>query len=547
MKNQSPRNKFVAVVVSLSFVFLPLPQLTNLAFASDPTEGTPTQSVPTARVVPVSNAQTSPAANVAGARNDSIDFVQEIPTIQPANPEDEPELPESINIDPAEDVTVSIQSNDFFYSRSGDWGQSYDDLWGLKAVRAPEAWNISTGISVATGKGIGIAVIDTGVDYNNAELTGKIDTAHAWNFVNNTNNARDDNGHGTHVSGIAAAKKDNGIGIAGVCPDCKILPVKVLDATGSGTIAGIINGINYVAKNAVKWGIKVINMSLGVPGSSLSSTLMSAFVKAINYANNQGVTVVAAAGNYNQDVSTFYPAALSNVISVGATDANNTRAGFSNWGSALDVMAPGVDILSLKAAGTSFGASSVVDPNYVRASGTSMAAPFVAGTVALLKARYPGLTYNDIYMALTRSAKDLGSVGFDYLYGYGLVDAYRALTTLGGSSLSTQSTGTYTTTTYSTSTSSGTGSSLAYSLNYEPTMIMESGPRILAARALGLSEGLETPRSALSMSSSFVRTPNWYRISSLRSRKRRSDGPEDYEGPRPRRAPSSLASFTSAY
>ena len=524
MQNQPFFYKVVTVIMSFSLALLPTPQWTNFAYASDLSEQSLSQSV--APTIQVSNPQNQPAsaalAESAVVPNNSIDdFVQGMSSIRSAkteNPDDDPkdlaeldleDLPELLNVDPSEDVRVSIQSNDFFYSRSGDWGQSYDDLWGLKRIEADKAWSITTGKNVTTGAGIGIAVIDTGIDYSSPELT--IDTAHAWNFINNTNNAKDDNGHGTHVSGIAAAKKDNGVGIAGVCPDCKLLPIKVLDSTGSGTVSAIINGINYVAKHAVKWGIKVINMSLGIPGASLSSTLMSAFANAINYATSQGVTIVAAAGNSNQDVNTLYPASLSNVISVGATDVNNTRASFSNWGSALDLTAPGVDILSLHAAGTSFGAGSIVDPNYVRASGTSMASPFVAGTVALLKARYPALTLNDIYQRLAQSATDLGTAGFDSSYGYGLIDAYRALT-INPYTLTSSYSGGATT---STSTSLTQGLAFATALN-ELSLKNSAEGNAMIVKALAFSESPEAPvRSSASFNSSPAGT--WYGVFSLGS------------------------------
>ena len=333
---------------------------------------------------------------------------------------------------------VSIESNDPFYSTSGSWGQSYDDLWWLKRVRADQAWTYTR------GAGATVAVIDTGLDYTHPDIAanlwtnpgeiagngidddgdGFIDDVHGWDYVNGDNDPRDDHGHGTHVSGIIAAAADNALGIAGVAPESKIIPIKVLGATGSGFVTDVIAAIRYAAN----LGAQVINLSLGILKSFLSKSLKSSFESAVSYAKNKGTIVVAAAGNSNANVANNYPGGIKDVIAVGATDPNNQRAWFSNFGLLLDFVAPGVDVLSLKAAGVSFGASSVVDPDYVRATGTSMASPVVAGVVALLRAQNPAITYNQILDKLKRSAIDLGPAGFDTNYGWGLVDAFGALT-----------------------------------------------------------------------------------------------------------------------
>lgn len=334
---------------------------------------------------------------------------------------------------------VSLSSDDTFYPTTGSWGQSYDDLWWFKKIHAEQAWNYTK------GSGITVAVIDTGLDYNHPDIAsnlwtnekelnglpgvdddgnGYLDDLHGWDFSNWDNDALDDHGHGTHVAGIIAGVANNQAGIAGIAPESKILPVKVLAANGSGYVSDVIAGIRYAANV----GAKVINLSLGVSKFFLSSSLKSSFQSAVNYATTKGAVVVAAAGNENANVNNVYPAALTNVIAVGATDSTNTRAWFSNFGNQLDFVAPGVDILSLKAAGVSFGSDSVLDPNYVRASGTSMASPMVAGIVALLKAYFPSFSFSKIYDRLKKSVTDLGKRGFDTYHGWGMVDALKAFT-----------------------------------------------------------------------------------------------------------------------
>ncbi|MDP3921210.1 MAG: S8 family peptidase [Candidatus Omnitrophota bacterium] len=330
-------------------------------------------------------------------------------------------------------------SDDPFYPTSGSWGQSYDDLWWLKRVNADDAWSISR------GSGVTVAVVDTGIDYNHEDLAGNIwyndaelnglsgvdddgdgfiDNVSGWDFQNNDNDALDDNGHGSHVAGIIGGIADNMKGIAGIAPESKIMAVKVLDSGGSGTIQNVMDGIRYAADK----GADVINLSLGVMKNFLSKSLQRAFSAVVQYATDLGSIVVAAAGNNGSNVNNQYPAAIANVIAVGAMEpVTDDKAYFSNFGSALDFIAPGVDVLSVRAGGSGFGSNSS-DPKYSRASGTSMASPIVAGVVALLKSWNPLLTLGDVYRRLRLSAEDLGDAGFDNNFGWGLVDAYGALT-----------------------------------------------------------------------------------------------------------------------
>ncbi len=274
-----------------------------------------------------------------------------------------------------------------------DWSAQY----GLVNIRAPSGWSLSTGSPAVT-----IAIIDTGVDLGHPDLSAKIVGGH--DFVNNDNSAQDDNGHGTHVAGIAAAVTNNGRGVAGVSWGARIMPVKVLDAAGNGTFADVAAGITWAADH----GAQVINLSLG--GTSASSVLQDA----VDYASAKGVVIVAAAGNYGANF-VLYPARFPNVIAVAATDSTNARADFSDYGPEVDVAAPGVDILSTFPGG------------YGYLSGTSMSTPFVAGLAAILRG-IPGSGSPDaIAFDMESTALDLGPSGPDSFYGYGLIQMDAAI------------------------------------------------------------------------------------------------------------------------
>jgi thermitase len=232
------------------------------------------------------------------------------------------------------------------------------DQWGLARVEATLAWGVTRGSST-----IRIAILDTGIDAGHGDINPKVVAAR--NFTTSPT-VNDRNGHGTHVAGIAAAVTNNGRGIAGLGFDSVLMNGKVLGDNGSGTWSWVASGIIWAADN----GARVINMSLG--GTSHSATVEDA----VNYAWGRGVVLVAAAGNSNTSTLT-YPAAYVNVIAVAATDRNDARATFSNFGVWVDVAAPGVDILS------TFPRSGRSD-RYHWMSGTSMASPFVAGLAGLV-------------------------------------------------------------------------------------------------------------------------------------------------------------------
>jgi len=240
--------------------------------------------------------------------------------------------------------------------------------WGLTKIQAATGWNITHGATT-----VKIAVLDTGIDQNHADLTGKI--VANQNFTSSPT-ADDQFGHGTHVAGIAAAVTNNGVGVAGTGYDCRLMNGKVLGDDGYGDYDWIASGICWAADN----GAKVINMSLG--GGGGSDTLLNA----VNYAWGKGCVIVASAGNSNTTAAS-YPAYYTNCIAVGATDQNDQRASFSNYDSAwVDVAAPGVGIYSTIPNHTNYISTNYLGGalNYGSLNGTSMAAPFVAGMAGLL-------------------------------------------------------------------------------------------------------------------------------------------------------------------
>ncbi len=345
-------------------------------------------------------------------------------------------LLESLNQDPRfEYAEASIEMstcmipNDPYFSSNGTWGKEYDDLYGVKLISCPEAWD------TATGEGVTVAVVDTGIDNTHPDIAeniwtntkeianngidddnnGYIDDIWGWNFVSSNNNPIDDEGHGTHVAGTIAATGNNGIGVVGVAPGAKVMAVKGLNKEGKGADFALVNAILYAADN----GADVINCSFGGKG------YVNVYEDAINYANGLGVVVVVAAGNDSDDVRNYSPAGVENAITVAATDSNDEKAYFTNWGSGVDVSAPGVDILSLNASGTTKGFK--VGDKYTRLSGTSMAAPHVAGVAALITSCHPEFSSDQVSMVIQASTIDVNYPGFDYYTGYGRIDASQAL------------------------------------------------------------------------------------------------------------------------
>ena len=283
------------------------------------------------------------------------------------------------------------------------------DLQADKQINADKVW-----LQGYTGSGVTVAVLDTGIDTDNPELAGSIAGGQGFGYAT----YEDDNGHGTHVSGIITA---NGVdpNAKGVAPDVNIWMAKVCDSTGSCYVSDIATAIDYVVKgpdgipNNGDEPAKIISISLGGGGTSGANCDSDYLASEVNWAVDNGVTVVVAAGNSAGIVSS--PACASKAIAVGAVDKSDVRASFSGTGSALDIMTPGVNIYSPIIGG------------YASWSGTSMATPHISATIALLRQKNPLLTDSQIKDALYKTAKDLGSTGWDKYYGWGRVDALAAV------------------------------------------------------------------------------------------------------------------------
>lgn len=245
--------------------------------------------------------------------------------------------------------------------------------WGWNKIQAYQAWDQTTGSSTSPVK---VAVVDTGIDNSHPDLP-TVDAANQKDFVNGDNNAEDDRGHGTHVAGTIGAKTNNTTGVSGTNWNVSLLAAKALNSSGSGSVSTVSNGITWSADQ----GAKAINLSLG--GDSSSTTLESA----VNYAWNKGAVLACSAGNSGSSTQS-YPAAYTNCIAVAATDENDQKASFSNYGSSwVDVAAPGVKILSTMPDTTVTMNGSGYYTTYDSLNGTSMAAPHVAGLAGLVSAK----------------------------------------------------------------------------------------------------------------------------------------------------------------
>ncbi|CAE6353384.1 S8 family peptidase [Paenibacillus sp. GCM10023250] len=287
------------------------------------------------------------------------------------------------------DSGASIVPNDALYARY---------QWNLPSIETEKGWTVSRGDNQ-----VRIGVLDTGVQADHPDLAGKIEAG--TNLVDETAPPDDDVGHGTHVSGIIAASVNNGEGVAGLTWYNKIVPVKVLDASGAGSTYTVAEGVIWAADH----GIKVINMSLG-------NYAEAQFLHdAIKYAYDRDVVLVAASGNDNTE-RPGYPAAYPEVLAVASTNADGTRSPFSNYGDYIDVAAPGMTI-----------ASTYPGSQYAALSGTSMASPHVAALAGLIRSINPDLSNVEVMDIIRRSAKDLGNRGKDKYFGYGQIDIDRAL------------------------------------------------------------------------------------------------------------------------
>ena len=342
--------------------------------------------------------------------------------------------------------------DDPFYSSAGSWGQEEYDLWGMKIVRANEAWDLTQ------GEGVVVAVVDTGLDVNHPDMAanvwrnsdeipnngidddgnGFVDDAAGWDFVNGDNLPEDDVGHGTHVAGTVAAVGNNGIGVIGIAPKTQIMPVKAFSLFDGGTADTMASSLLYALAN----GADVINNSWGCDFCFRIPVIEDA----VRLAHEMGVVTVFSSGNRDLDLSHSAnggPASVAQTIAVGASTPFDEKAVFSAPG-LLDVVAPGsgVDdpenpifesfrnVLSLFPTNLdAFPPELIVENIYTRQAGTSMSAPHVSGAAALLKALHPNYTVEQIRQALRVGADDVAAAGFDRGTGFGRLNAIQSLTT----------------------------------------------------------------------------------------------------------------------
>jgi len=284
-----------------------------------------------------------------------------------------------------------------------------DELqWGVDRIDAEKVHPYNK------GTGVRVAVIDTGIDYNHPDLDANV--AGGASFVDYTTDYMDDHGHGTHVAGIIAAEA-NGVGVVGVAPEASLYALKALDSEGWGDVSDVVAALDWAVAN----GMQIVSMSIG------TNTYSASLEDACNSAYEAGLLLVAAAGNdgYWFGNTVDYPARYESVIAVAATDQNNRRPVWSSRGPSVELAAPGVSVYS-----------TYWDDSYVTMSGTSMACPHVSGTAALVFNSLVDPDYDldgdgvwdasEVREKLKDTADDLGSVGWDSQYGWGLVDADEA-------------------------------------------------------------------------------------------------------------------------
>jgi subtilisin family serine protease len=342
----------------------------------------------------------------------------------------------------------------------GSWGQSFPDLYGLRNLRAIEAWNefdldgdgnFGPG-EPRPGEGVVVAVVDSGMDVAHPDLAasvwvnpgevpangidddanGFVDDVNGWDFVDADAVLDDPRGHGSHVAGTVAAVADNGAGVAGVAPWARLMGVRGLNASGVGTATNLADAVVYAVDN----GADILQNSWG------SSVPAAVILDAFAYADALGVLSVAAAGNSSADVEGFTPAGIDSVLSVAAVDDQDVRASFSNYGYDIDVSAPGVAVLSLNAHGGANDLAAtlperVVETDYLWLNGTSMACPHVTGAAALLMSARPAESLADLRGRLRAGAApiDAGNPGFASLLGSGRVDVLASLRAESGPAL----------------------------------------------------------------------------------------------------------------
>jgi thermitase len=282
-------------------------------------------------------------------------------------------------------VKPALVPNDSYYSSE----------WHLPKIQAAQAWDLSTGTNAVI-----VAILDTGIDATHPELAAKL--VPGWNFYDNNADTSEVYRHGTAVAGTAAAASNNGTGVASLAWNCLIMPIRVSDPNGYGSTLAMSQGLIWAADH----GARVANISYGVTGSA---TVTSA---AEFFQSKNGVVTVSAGNESTFDASTDNPS----VLTVSGTDTTDVLASWSNTGNNIDLAAPGVSIVTTGGGGT-----------YVAGTGTSFSAPIVAGVAALVISANPSLTAVQVQDILKQNADDLGAPGFDTSFGFGRVNAYRAV------------------------------------------------------------------------------------------------------------------------
>lgn len=296
------------------------------------------------------------------------------------------------------DLARYIEPNMKFHVDFVPNDHEWTEQWGPKKIMADWAWNTTTG-----NRSMLVAVIDTGVDYNHTDLDDNY-VALGYDWVNNDTNPMDDHSHGTHCAGIIAAETNNSIGVAGLA-QVRFMAEKAFNESGDGLEDDVANAIIH----AVDQGANILSNSWG---DYEESQLIH---NAMDYAYANGLLIIAAAGNKDTS-SKLYPAAYDEVIAVTATTSSDNKASFSNYGDWVELAAPGASIYSTIPGGS-----------YGDKSGTSMACPHVAGVAALIWSRFPNVTRDWVRAQLRYTSDDLGATGFDQYYGYGRVNARRAV------------------------------------------------------------------------------------------------------------------------
>lgn len=286
---------------------------------------------------------------------------------------------------------------------------SFITQWHLTKLDAPSAWNITTGSTA-----VPVAVIDSGVDGTHPDLAGKLIAG--WNFLSGNNVTADVLGHGTAVAGTIGAATDNGVGISGLGWKTPIMPLVVLNASDYASYSNVASAIIYAADH----GVRIINVS--ICGTSSSSVLQNA----VDYAWNKGALVFAAAGNQGSSALS-YPAACARAIAVSSTEKTDARSSFSNYGPWITLSAPGNYILTTNRGG-----------GYGQWYGTSFSSPIAAGVAAMALSVRPAMSRDTLLNLLKQTSDDLGTAGFDSYFGYGRVNAYKAVNA--AASLSSDST-----------------------------------------------------------------------------------------------------------